>query len=112
MSDSSRTYDVLMRTLDDIGERTDTSLRCIEHEPEVWENRMQATCEALSKNGALDNLERRQLEDRMGESLYVRFPVQTRSALTVAHTLMDRNVFTEEELRARMEGVRVKLEEV
>ena len=111
MSEQIRPYSVLLETLDDIGERTDTTLRCIEHEPEVWESRMQTTCECLSKAGALDNLERRHAEDRLGESIYRRFPVQTRSALTVAHTLMDRGLFTEDELRAKMKSVRTRLEE-
>ncbi|MFC4055658.1 ScnB [Actinomadura syzygii] len=105
----ARRYGVLHETLDDIGERTDVSLRCIEHEPEVWESRMQVTCECLSEGGALDNLERRHLEDRLGETVYARFPVQTRSALTVAHTLMDRGFFDEEELRSKMDQVREKM---
>ncbi|MEV7008297.1 ScnB [Streptosporangium sp. NPDC051022] len=106
-----KTYGVLMETLADIGERTDTDLRCLDHEPAVWESRMQVTCECLSSHGALDNLERRNAEDRLGETVYARFPVQTRSALVVAHSLMDRQVFTEDELRRKMEGVRARLNE-
>ncbi|MFI6599428.1 ScnB [Nonomuraea sp. NPDC050536] len=104
-------YPVLMDTLADIGERGDISLPCLDHEPAVWESRMQVTCECLSASGVLDNLERRQAEDRLGESLYARFPVQARSALVVAHTLMDRHVFAEEELRRKMEQVRARLTE-
>ncbi|MFA1540775.1 ScnB [Actinomadura monticuli] len=104
-------YGVLMETLDDIGERTDASLRCIEHEPEVWESRMQVTCECLSQSGTLDNLERRLLEDELGETAYARFPVQTRSALTVAHTLMDRGLFREAELRSKMGEIRRRMSE-
>lgn len=107
----TREYGVLLDTLDEVGERTDTSLRCIEHEPEVWESRMQVTCECLSKAGELDNLERRHIEDRLGETVYVRFPVQTRSALTVAHTLMDRGLFDEVELRSKMDEVRKRMSE-
>ncbi|WP_141584947.1 nitrile hydratase subunit beta [Actinomadura sp. WMMA1423] len=105
-------YDVLAETLADIGERGDISLRCMEHEPEVWETRMQVTCECLSKGGVLDNLERRHLEDELGETVYVRFPVQARSVLTVAHTLMDRGLFEEDELRAKMREVRERMSEV
>ncbi|MEV0595592.1 ScnB [Nonomuraea cavernae] len=111
MSDGSRPYGVLMETLDDIGERTDTSLRCLDHEVAVWESRMQVTCECLSQHGALDNLERRNAEDRLGETIYSRFPVQTRSALVVAHSLMDKELFTEAELRRKMEDVRARLNE-
>ncbi|MFE3448778.1 ScnB [Nonomuraea sp. NPDC059194] len=96
-----KAYDVLMETLREFDE----------HEPAVWESRMQATCECLSAGGALDDLERRQAEDRLGESVYAGFPVRTRSALAVAHSLMDRRVFTEDELRRKMEGVRARLTE-
>lgn len=111
MSASPRAYDVLMETLPDIGERTDAGLACLDHEPAVWESRMQATCECLSEHGVLDHLERRQAEDRLGETVYAGFPVRARSALVVAHSLMDRRVFTEDELRRKMEGVRARLSE-
>jgi len=111
MSASPTTYDVLLDTLSDIGERTDAGMGCLEHEPAVWESRMQATCEALSSHGVLDNLERRLAEDRLGESVYARFPVQTRSTLVVPHLLLERNVFTEEELRRQMEKVRERFDE-
>ncbi|GAA2386824.1 ScnB [Nonomuraea africana] len=104
-------YNVLMETLADIGERADAGLRCLDHEPAVWESRMQVTCECLSAHGVLDNLERRRAEDRLGESVYARFPVRARSALVVAHSLMDKHIFTEEELRLKMEGVRARLNE-
>jgi Nitrile hydratase beta subunit len=106
-----RTYPILMKTLADIGERGDTSLRCIEHEPEVWESRIQVTSECLSSAGVLPNLERRHAEDRLGESIYAKFPVQARSALTVAHLLMEKEVFTEEELQLKMTEVRERMEE-
>ncbi|MFI6458346.1 ScnB [Streptosporangium amethystogenes] len=111
MSAAPTTYDVLMDTLSDIGERTDAGMGCLEHEPAVWESRMQATCEALSSQGVLDNLERRLAEDRLGESVYARFPVQTRSTLVVTHLLMDQKVFTEKELRKRIEVVRERFAE-
>lgn len=105
------TYDVLMETLADIGERTGTGLPCLDHEPAVWESRMQVTCECLSARGALDDLERRQAEDLLGESVYAAFPVRARSALVVAHALMDKRIFTEDELRLKMDGVRARLNE-
>ncbi|MCC5580509.1 MULTISPECIES: nitrile hydratase subunit beta [Microtetraspora] len=112
MSGGNRPYDVLMSTLGDVEERTSADLVCGERTPAPWESAMQATCECLSSGGTLDNLERRQAEDRLGESVYARFPVHTRSALIVAHSLMDRDVITEEELRAKMKEVRARLEMV
>ncbi|WP_067171902.1 nitrile hydratase subunit beta [Microtetraspora niveoalba] len=108
----ARPYDVLMSALSDVEERTGNDLVCGERTPAPWESAVQATCECLSSAGTLDNLERRQAEDRLGETVYARFPVHTRSALTVAHSLMDREIFTEEELRAKMKEVRARLEAV
>jgi len=67
---------------------------------------MQATCECLSWRGSLDNLERRQAEDALGES----FPVHTRSAVVVRHWLLDQGLITEDELQTKMVEVRARLE--
>jgi hypothetical protein len=71
---------------------------------------MQATCECLSWRGSLDNLERRHAEDELGETLYAEFPVHTRSALVVTHSLLDQGVITEDELQTKMAEVRARLE--
>ena len=70
---------------------------------------MQATCECLSWRGTLDNLERRHAEDDLGETLYARFPVHARSVLATTHSLLDRGVITQDELRSKMEAVRARL---
>lgn len=110
--DSNQNYGVLMGLLQHVDERTDTTLPELDRARAPWESAMQATCECLSWRGTLDNLARRKAEDRLGESVYARFPVHTRSALTVAHSLMDSGVVTEEELLATMKEVRTRLEEV
>lgn len=102
---------VLLEILQRTGERTDTDLPSLDHEEDPWESRMQATCECLSWRGAFDNLERRHEEDRLGETVYARFPVPSRSAVVVAHTLMDRGVFSEADLRAKISQVRTRIEE-
>ncbi|MFF4123109.1 ScnB [Microbispora rosea] len=108
---SETPYTVLMDTLEAIGERDDTDLPSLERVRTPWESRMQATCECLSWRGALDTLERRQAEDLLGETVYRRFPVYTRSALAVAHALMDKGVFTESELRSKMAELRIRFGE-
>jgi hypothetical protein len=102
---------VLLELLRRTGERTDTDLPSLNHEEEPWEGRMQSTCDCLSWRGALDNLERRHAEDQLGETVYSRFPVPSRSAVVVAHTLMERGVFTESELQAKISQVRTRIEE-
>jgi hypothetical protein len=78
--------------------------------PSPWESSMQATCECLSWRGSLDNLERRQAEDALGETLYAEFPVHTRSVLVVRHWLLDQGLITEDELQTKMAEVRARLE--
>ena len=107
----AKPYTVLMNTLQAAGERTDTDLPSMERVRAPWESHMQATCECLSWRGALDNLERRHAEDRLGETVYHRFPVHTRSALTVAHILIDKGIFTESELQSKMKEVRTRLQQ-
>lgn len=101
----SRPYEVLLETLDS-GVRREESLPELERKPDPWESAMQATCECLSWRGTLDNLERRNAEDDLGETTYHDFPVHARSAVVTAHQLMDRGAFTSGELRARMNAVR------
>ncbi len=92
--------------------RQDRSLPDLDRTPDPWESSMQATCECLSWRGALDNLERRHAEDRLGETVYVDYPVQARSALVVTHLLIERGVLDEQELRSKMAQVRARLEDV
>lgn len=102
-------YEVLLSTLDP-GSRRERTLPELDGTPAPWESSMQATCECLSWRGALDNLERRHAEDDLGESVYVDFPVRARSTIVTAHTLLDRGVITEDELRAKMDAVRERFE--
>lgn len=104
-------YEVLSRLVNP-GARRDTSLPDLERKPDPWESAMQATCECLSWRGALDNLERRHAEDELGETTYHDVPVHARSAVVTAHKLIERGAFTPEELRARMEAVRQRLNRV
>lgn len=96
-----------MRTLERLDHEPPQDL---DRNPAPWEASMQATCECLSWRGALDNLDRRNAEDDLGETLYAEFPSHTRSALVVAHSLMDRGVIDPGELEARMNAVRARME--
>lgn len=98
-------YDVLRETLG-ANDRRERTLPELERKPDPWESAMQATCECLSWRGTLDNLERRNAEDALGETTYHDFPVHARSAVVTAHQLMEQGAFTPDELRDRMEAVR------
>jgi hypothetical protein len=94
----------------DPGTDREESLPELDRKPDPWESRMQATCECLSWRGTLDNLERRQIEDELGETTYADFPVRSRSVIATAHTLLERGVFDEDELRSRMEAIRERMD--
>jgi hypothetical protein len=80
-----------------------------DRKPDPWESSMQATCECLSWRGTLDNLERRQAEDALGQDCYSAFPMHARPAVVTAHSLLTRGAFSEAELAARMDRVRARL---
>ncbi|MER7283841.1 hypothetical protein ABT369_56455 [Dactylosporangium sp. NPDC000244] len=108
----TKTDNALIEIMGTEARRTDHSLPELDRTPDPWESSMQATCECLSWRGTLDNLERRQAEDRLGETVYADYPVETRSALVVAHLLIEQGILDEQELRSKMRQVRSRLEDV
>lgn len=74
-----------------------------------WKVSLYALFECLSAAGALPSLERRHIEDRLGETLYARTPDPERQLLTLADTLLRRGFLTEQDLARRMEAVRKRL---
>ena len=76
--------------------------------PAPWQANLHATCECLAWRGALDHLERRHAEDRLGETTYAAAPAPGRSAVVTAHLLIDRGVITEPELAGKMRAIRAR----
>jgi hypothetical protein len=109
MSGGTR-YDMLMELLPDAAKQDAPGLPELDHVLQPWEENLKATCECLSACGSLDNLQRRHAEDDLGETVYAEFPVHTRSALVVAHSLMDRGEISDDELRAKMKEIRTRYE--
>jgi hypothetical protein len=103
-------FGILQGILSQADEPAGAALPVLEQAPDPWESSMQATCECLSWRGALDNLERRHAEDRLGTSLYREFPVRSRPAVVVAHSLLEKGVISQSELLAKMNQVRFRLE--
>jgi hypothetical protein len=97
-------YPVLMATL----RSADPGAPEPDRTPAPWEANVQATCECLSWRGTLDNLERRQAEDTLGETTYADFPVRTRAAVVTAHSLLERGEISERELETKMNEVRAR----
>ena len=76
-----------------------------------WKVSLYAIFECLSAGGALPSLERRHLEDRLGETLYGRTPDPERQLLALADTLLRRGILSEEDLARRMDAVRARLKD-
>jgi hypothetical protein len=75
-----------------------------------WKVSLYAIFECLSAGGALPSLDRRHIEDRLGETLYGRTPDPERQLLALADTLLRRGIVSEEDLARRMDAVRARLE--
>jgi hypothetical protein len=78
--------------------------------PLLWKTSLYATFECLAAGAALPALERRRAEDRLGESLYEGTPAPEQQLLALAHTLLSRGLFSEEDLARRISAVRSRLE--
>jgi len=76
-----------------------------------WKVSLYAIFECLSAGGALPSLERRHIEDRLGETIYGRTPDPERQLLALADTLLRRGILSEEDLARRMDAVRGRLED-
>jgi hypothetical protein len=103
-------YGVLRSAVEGSWEGPAEEMPIEERQSAPWESSMAATCECLAWRGTLDNLERRSAEDELGRSTYAGSPVHTRPALATAHSLLDRGLISEHELRAKMAEVRARFE--
>ena len=76
-----------------------------------WKVSLYPIFECLSAGGALPSVERRHIEDRLGETIYGRTPDPERQLLALADTLLRRGILSEEDLARRMDAVRGRLED-
>lgn len=75
-----------------------------------WKVTLDATCDALSAEAcALPLLDRRAEEDELSASLYSDVPFPERQLLALAHSMLSRGLFSEEELARRMKEVHERL---
>jgi len=71
-----------------------------------WKVDLEGTCDALSAEAcALPLLERRWEEDELSKDLYADVPFPERQLLALAHSMIRRGLFDEDELARRMEEV-------
>lgn len=75
-----------------------------------WKVFLEGTCDALAEEAcALPVLERRWEEDELSESTYADVPFPERQLLALAHSLIRRGLFDEEELAQRMKLIERRL---
>jgi hypothetical protein len=90
-----------------------------------WKITLDATCDMLAADScvlptdrvaagscALPALERRAEEDDLSETIYADVPFPERQLLALAHSMIKRGLFNEEELASRMKQVHEKLTSV
>ena len=78
-----------------------------------WKVTLDATCDVLAEGScALPALERRWEEDELSKELYADVPFPERQLLALAHSMVRRGLFDEEELARRMEDVHGRLTSV
>ena len=75
-----------------------------------WKVNLEGICDALAEEScALPVLERRWEEDELSQDLYADVPFPERQLLALAHSMIKRGLFDEEELARRMEQVDQRL---
>src|SRR5260221_3444673 len=74
-----------------------------------WKVSLYAIFECLSAGGALPALDRRHIEDRLGDTVYARMPDPQRQLLALADTLLRRGILSEQDLARRLAAIRTRL---
>jgi hypothetical protein len=78
-----------------------------------WKVNLEATCDVLAAGAcALPVLERRWEEDELSRELYADVPFPERQLLALAHSMIRRGLFNEDELERRMKEVHERLTRV
>lgn len=82
----------------------------VDPELEPWELRCHALLECLYWRQAMSMEEKRRAIEDLGDSIYQGLSYYQKWALAVAQRLMDKGIFTQDELAEKMDEVRFRLE--
>ena len=107
---SNELYATLRHVLHDVGGQPDAPQPYLEKEEEEWEMNTYVTCECLGWRGVWNSEERRRRENDLGATLYFGLPYYARWATTAAKMLIDKGHVTPDELSAKLDEVRARLE--
>ena len=85
----------------------------VENPDPPWRVTLESTCEMLNaENCALPLLERRGEEDELSDKMYSDVPHPERQLLALAHSMIQRGLVDEDELRYKMKQVHERLTSV
>jgi len=81
-----------------------------EHEIQPWEKRTHALLECLYWRGVMSMEEKRRAIEDLGQTIYAGLTYYEKWATAAANRLMDKQLITQDELAAKMDEVRARLE--
>ena len=107
---SNALFAALRHVLHDVGGQPDLPQPYNEKPEEDWEMNTYVTCECLGWRGAWNSEERRRAENDLGATLYFGLPYYARWATVAAKTLISKGMITPDELSAKIDEVRSRLQ--
>jgi len=107
---SNELFAALRHVLHDVGGQMDLPVPFEEKVEEDWEMNTYVTCECLGWRGAWNSEERRRAENDLGATLYFGLPYYARWATVAAKVLINKGLITPDELSAKIDEVRTRLE--
>ncbi|MCP2290978.1 hypothetical protein ACFYT3_12530 [Nocardia amikacinitolerans] len=107
---SNELFEALRHVLHDVGGQPDIPVEYKEKVEEPWEMNTYVTCECLGWRGVWNSEERRRAENDLGATLYFGLPYYARWATVAAKVLISKGLITPDELSAKLDEVRARLE--
>ncbi|MEU2042195.1 hypothetical protein [Nocardia niwae] len=107
---SNALFTALRHVLHDVGGQPDIPVEYREKEEQPWEMSTYVTCECLGWRGVWNSEERRRAENDLGATLYFGLPYYARWATVAAKTLVAKGLITPDELSAKLDEVRARME--
>jgi thiocyanate hydrolase subunit beta len=103
-------YAALRSVLHDVGGQPDAPEPYLVKDEEEWEMNTYVTCECLGWRGVWNSEMRRRAENDLGMTQYFGLPYYGRWITTAAKTLITNGLITPDELSAKIDEVRARLE--
>ncbi|MFD0361992.1 hypothetical protein ACFQZZ_11115 [Nocardia sp. GCM10030253] len=107
---SNELFAALRHVLHDVGGQPDVPIEYKEKDEEPWEMNTYVTCECLGWRGMWNSEERRRAENDLGATLYFGLPYYARWATVAAKVMINKGLITPDELSAKLDEVRARME--